>query len=128
MLKSVRNLKKSEIELRHPLPALESEWLVGRLLAKQGVETAEWVGNSRRLLVDYDADLCASAELSALLQHCGVTGAAVRVGSALGVADRTAHERTETRPVTTLAASRACVTSTQLQCGVDPCSRRHFAG
>jgi hypothetical protein len=58
--------------LRQPLPALECEWLVGRLLAKQGVETAGWMGESCRLLVEYDADLCGRAELVAFLQSCGV--------------------------------------------------------
>jgi hypothetical protein len=81
MLESVRNLKTTEIELRQHLLVLESEWLVGRLLAKQGVATAEWVGN-RRLLIEYDADLCSGAELIAFLQSCGVTAAVVRVGFA----------------------------------------------
>ncbi len=80
MLTSLRNLKTSEIELRQPLPVLECEWLVGRLLAKQGIETAKWVGNTCRLLVEYDADLCGMADLVAFLQSCGVPGAAVRGG------------------------------------------------
>jgi hypothetical protein len=81
MLESVRNLKTSEVELRQPLPVLECEWLVGRLLAKQGVATAEWAGN-RRLSIEYDADLCSRAELIAFLQSCGVSATAVRVGFA----------------------------------------------
>jgi len=44
VIKSLRNLKTSEIELRQALPVLECEWLVGRLLAKQGVATAKWLG------------------------------------------------------------------------------------
>lgn len=80
MLKSLRNLKTSEIELRQPLPVLEWEWLVGRLLAKQGIEAAEWVRDTRRLLVEYDADLCGRADLIAFLQSCGVPPVAVRVG------------------------------------------------
>ena len=81
MLESVGNLKTSEIELRQQLPVLECEWLIGRLLAKQGVATAEWASD-RRLLIEYDADLCSRAELIAFLQSCGVTGNAVRVGFA----------------------------------------------
>jgi hypothetical protein len=80
MQKSLRNLKTSEIELRQPLPVLECEWLVGQLLAKQGIEAAQWVGNTRRLFVEYDADLCGKADLIALLQSCGVPAVAVRVG------------------------------------------------
>ena len=81
MLKTnLRNLKTSEIELRQALPVLECEWLVGRLLAKQGIATAKWVANTRRLLVQYDADVCAGAEVIALLQSCGVPAVAVRVG------------------------------------------------
>jgi hypothetical protein len=78
MIESLRNLKTSEIELRQPLPVLECEWLVGRLLAKKGVKDAKWAGGTRRLLVEYDADRFGSAELIAFLQSCGVPVAAVR--------------------------------------------------
>jgi len=80
MRNSLRNLKTSEIELRQALPVLECEWLVGRLLAKQGIATAKWVDNTHRLLVEYDADVCAGAEVIALLQSCGVPVAAVHAG------------------------------------------------
>jgi hypothetical protein len=80
MLESLQNLKTSEIEVRQQLPVLEGEWLVGCLLAKQGVANATWRGNTRRLVVEYDADLFGSAELVAFLQYCGVPVAAVRVG------------------------------------------------
>jgi hypothetical protein len=82
MLESLRNLKTSEIELRQQLPVLEGEWLVGCLLAKQGVAKATWRGNTCRLLVEYDADLLGSAELIAFLRYCGVPVASVRVGMA----------------------------------------------
>jgi hypothetical protein len=82
MLESLRNLKTSEIELQQQLPVLEGEWLVGCLLAKQGVAKAAWRGNTRRLLVEYDADLFGSADLVAFLHRCGVPVAAVRVGMA----------------------------------------------
>jgi len=78
MLQSLRNLKTSEIELRQPLPVLECEWLVGRLLARQGVATAKWAGNTRHLLVEHDADSFGSAELIAFLQSCGVPVTGVR--------------------------------------------------
>jgi len=80
MLNSLRNLKTSEIELRQPLPVLECEWLVGRLLAKQEIETAKWAGGTYRLLVEYDADLCGKADLIAFLQSCGVPATVVGVG------------------------------------------------
>ncbi len=80
MLESVRNLKTSEIELRQQLPVLEGEWLVGCLLAKQGVANATWRGHARRLLIEYDADLFGSAEILSFLNFCGVPVAAVRVG------------------------------------------------
>ena len=79
MIENLRNLKTSEIELRQQLPVLECEWLIGRLLANRGVAAAEWVANTRRLLVQYDADLCGKAELVAFLQSCGVSPA-VRAG------------------------------------------------
>ena len=82
MIENLRNLKTSEIELRQQLPVLEWQWLVGRLLAKRGVATAEWVANTRRLLVQYDASLCGRAELVAFLQSCGVSAAAVPSGLA----------------------------------------------
>ena len=81
MPESLRNPKTCVIELPQQLPVLECEWLVGRLLAKQGVATAEWVGNYR-LSIEYNSDLCDRAELIAFLQSCGVTVAAVRVGFA----------------------------------------------
>jgi hypothetical protein len=81
VIENLRNLKTSEIELRQQLPVLECEWLIGRLLAKRGVATAEWVANTRRLLVRHDADLCGRAELVALLQSCGVS-ASVPAGRA----------------------------------------------
>ncbi len=82
MLERLRNLKTSEIELRQHLPVLECEWLVGRLLTKRGIADAKWGGDYRRLLIEYDADLCGSAELVAFLQLCGVAIAAVRAGYA----------------------------------------------
>jgi hypothetical protein len=82
MLESLRNLKTSEIELRQQLPVLEGEWLVGCLLAKQGVANATWRGSTRHLLIEYDADLFGSADLIAFLHYCGVPVAAVRVGLA----------------------------------------------
>ena len=82
MLESLRNLTTSEIDLRQPLPVLEGEWLVGRLLTKQGVASVRWLGSKRRLLVEYDADLFGTAEIVAFLQYCGVLGAAVRAGLA----------------------------------------------
>jgi hypothetical protein len=81
MPESLRNLKTYVIELPQQLPVLECEWLVGRLLAKQGVATAEWLGNYR-LSIEYESDFCDRAELTAFLQSCGVTVAAVRVGFA----------------------------------------------
>jgi hypothetical protein len=81
LIENLRNLETSEIELRQPLPVLEGEWLVGRLLAKRGVAAAEWVANTRRLSVQYDADLCGRAELVAFLQSCGVSAAAVPAGA-----------------------------------------------
>jgi hypothetical protein len=81
MLESLRNLKTSEIELKQQLPAPEGEWLVGCLLAKQGVANATWRGGARRLLIEYDADLFGSGELLDFLRYCGVPVAAVRVGT-----------------------------------------------
>ncbi len=89
MLESLQNLKTSEIELRQQLPALEGEWLVDRLLAKQGVANARWMGSTRRLLVEYDADLFGAAEIIDFLRYCGVLVAGVRVGLAwVRAADR----------------------------------------
>ena len=81
MLESLRNLVTSEIELKKQLPPREGDWLVGRLLAKQGVANAIWRGHDR-LLIEYDADLFGSTELLAFLRYCGVPVAAVRVGTA----------------------------------------------
>ena len=82
MLESLRNLQTSEIELKQQLPPPECDWLLGRLLAKQGVANATWMGNARRLLIEYDANLFGCAELLAFLRYCGVPVAAVRVGAA----------------------------------------------
>jgi hypothetical protein len=82
MLETLRNVKISEIELRQQFPALEREWLVDRLLTKTGVAAAKWGRDTHRLLVEYDADLCCSAELIVFLQRCGFSVAAARVGFA----------------------------------------------
>lgn len=82
MLESLRNLRTSEIELRQRLPAPEGEWLVGCLLAKQGVANATWRGNARGLWIEHDADLFGRAELLDFLHYCGVSVAAVRAGMA----------------------------------------------
>jgi hypothetical protein len=78
MLESVGNLKTSEIELRQQLPPLESDWLSNCLRAKYGVADVQWAGDTRRLLVEYDADIFGSAELVDFLRMCGVPVAAVR--------------------------------------------------
>jgi hypothetical protein len=82
MVESHRNLKTSEVELRQQLPVLEGEWLVGRLLATQGVAAATWMGSHRRLLIEYDADIFGRADLIAFLQSCGVPAAPVSAGFA----------------------------------------------
>ena len=73
MIEDLRNPTTSEIVLRQELPELECEWLIGQLLAKRGVATARWVTDTRRWLVQHDADLCGRAELIAFLQSCGVS-------------------------------------------------------
>ena len=84
MLDSVRNLKTSEIELRHKLPALECDWLVGRLLAKRGVADADCRSNSQRLVIEYDADELGSAALVDYPRACGISVAAVHARPAVG--------------------------------------------
>ncbi len=78
MLESLRNLKISEIELRHGLPGPDSESLVSYLLAKRGVAAAKWRGNTGRLLVEYDADLFGNSAIIEFLHFYGVSVAAVR--------------------------------------------------
>ena len=82
MLDRPHTLNTSEIELKQRLRSPEGEWLVSRLLAKQGVASATWQGTTRRVLIDYDASLFGSAELLDFVRHCGVPVAAVRVGTA----------------------------------------------
>jgi hypothetical protein len=85
MLENLGNLKTSEIELRQQVPMLACDWLVDRLLTKQGVAAAEWGRDTHRLLVEYDADLCCGAELIAFLQDCGFPVAAARVGFGVSI-------------------------------------------
>jgi hypothetical protein len=75
MLESVRNLKFSEIELRHDFPEPECRWLVGQLLAKRAVATA--VCGSHAIVVEYDADVWRSADLLDFLDDCGIPVAAI---------------------------------------------------
>jgi hypothetical protein len=81
MLASVRNLKTSEIELRHRLPEFECDWLVGQLRAKRGIADAA-CGGARRVVVEYDADLLASADLVDFLDDWGIPVAAVHAARA----------------------------------------------
>ena len=82
MLENVGNLRTSEIELRQQLSALECDWLTGCLHAKNGVADVRWGDNTRRLAVEYDADLLGSAELVDFLRTCGVPVVSLRVGYA----------------------------------------------
>ena len=77
MHESVRNLKMSAIELRRSLPVAECDWLVGRLRAHPAVAGAV-AEDTRRLLVEYDADRVVSADLVEWLSACGVRVVAVR--------------------------------------------------
>ena len=82
MLASVRNLRTSEIELRHGLPEFECDWLVGQLRAKRGVAAAACGGAARRVVIEYDADLLASADLVDFLDDWGIPVAAVHAAHA----------------------------------------------
>jgi len=67
----LRNLEISEIELRERLNALESEWLIGRLTAKDGVRRAAY-GRDGKVVVEYDADVVNSADIVSFLYVCGL--------------------------------------------------------
>ena len=77
MFHDVRNLKASSIELEQRLPALECEWLVGRLRARHGVAAAACADDARRLTVEYDADELGTADVLDFLSECGVRVSAV---------------------------------------------------
>lgn len=78
MLGDVRNLKTSDIELKQRLPALECEWLVGRLRKRPGIAAARCADDARRLTVEYDADELVSGDVVDFLTECGVRVASVR--------------------------------------------------
>jgi hypothetical protein len=82
MLESIWNLTTSEIELRQQLPTVACDSLISYLLAKRGVTDAKWVGDTRRLVVKYDADVFGSADLVDLVHARGIPVAAVRAGHA----------------------------------------------
>jgi hypothetical protein len=67
----LRNLEISEIELREQLNTLESEWVVGRLMAKSGIRRADY-GRDGRVIVEYDADVIKSADIVSFLYMCGL--------------------------------------------------------
>lgn len=82
MRDNVADLMTSEIEFRQQLSALECEWLTSCLHAKNGVADVKWGDRTHHLFVEYNADICGSAELIDFLRTCGVSVAAVRAGYA----------------------------------------------
>jgi hypothetical protein len=77
MLDAARNLRTSAIELRQSLPALERDWLLGRLRAHPDISAAASADDARQLTIEYDADRLVSADLVDWLNRCGVRVAAV---------------------------------------------------
>jgi hypothetical protein len=70
---SLRNLKTFEIRLRERLRELEQDWLLGRLVSKRGVVDAfHDSADSRRVIVNYDADVMSPATLLDFLHDCGL--------------------------------------------------------
>lgn len=77
MLDAARNIRASAIELRQSLPALERDWLLGRLRAHPCITSAASGDDARELTIEYDADRLVSADLVEWLNMCGVRVAAV---------------------------------------------------
>lgn len=82
MLDSIRNLKASEIELRHRLPQLECAWLVGALRARPGITAASCAIDAQHLTVEYDGDRLVSGDVVDFLGECGVFVSRVHAGQA----------------------------------------------
>ena len=76
-----RDLTTSEIELRQPLDSLQSQWVIGTLIAKYGILRARSVGE-RYVVVEYDASVVSNAEIVRLLHVCGLTATGRRSTSA----------------------------------------------
>jgi hypothetical protein len=83
MLRDVRNLKTSAIELDERLPTRECEWLVGRLRSRRGIAAAQ-CDDARHLTVQYDADELVTDDVLDFLGRCGVRVAAAHPLRAIG--------------------------------------------
>jgi hypothetical protein len=69
----LRNLKTVDIRLSERLRQLERDWLIGQLVKKRGVVAAlHDSADSRRVIVDYDADMVSPAMLVDFLHDCGL--------------------------------------------------------
>ncbi len=69
----LQNLRTAELTVRERLNDPERKWVIGRLIARNGVNGALWRGsNGLRLSVQYDADVVNGPELLDVLQTCGL--------------------------------------------------------
>lgn len=72
MWHEAQNLRTVDFEVREQLNGLERSWVIGRLVAQNGVNGALWRGDEPRVSIEYDADIVSGADLFDLLELCGL--------------------------------------------------------
>jgi hypothetical protein len=66
------NLRTVDLEVREQLNGSEKNWVIGRLVARQGVSGALWANAQPRLRIEYDADVVSGLELFDVIESFGL--------------------------------------------------------
>lgn len=75
-----QNLRKADFGVRESLNGAEQTWVIGQLVAHNGVNGAQWCSAPLlRLSVEYDADRVTSGDLLDLLELYGLHARPVRL-------------------------------------------------
>ena len=72
MWDEIRNLRRVDLDVREVLNAPERNWVIGRLVARSGVNGAVWRGAQPCVSIEYDADVVSGAELFDILESLGL--------------------------------------------------------
>jgi hypothetical protein len=72
MWDEIQNLRSVDLEVREQLNPRERSWVIGRLVARSGVNGALWRGAQPRVSIEYDADVVSGVELVDMLELLGL--------------------------------------------------------
>lgn len=79
MWDEIQNLRSVDLEVREQLNAAARSWVIGRLVARSGVNGALWRGAEPRVSIEYDADVVGGVELVDMLESLGLHARPARI-------------------------------------------------